>query len=377
MTTTNNRDINNLLLSGQDPGAMIDFGRKQAGSVSESVPSGSSYSKFNEALMQMMKQYQTLGTGSILGAELNARDLQANRISAQATPGMSPSLQNQVRTAQAEALDPTIQGAQQSRQTFTEQIKSLGDTLSQVKGIGQWMQETERNTQLDAQNLIFKLPDVVKNLDDKAKRDLEKKAGLQSGIIDLIPATEKETWEQITLQDGSLAQKSSKTGEIKVLISSKDISSGSEEQFGTGNPLFEAFTLAGDLERNPKTYEITGAIQGRFKGLIGGESGALKAQFDQLVDKLALAARGQIKGQGAVSDYEANMLKSAQTSLQRTSDDASVKKELRKVKGILGLQGGQTIPAILTKDGESSPPINLTREGFNEAVKDGFTVEFQ
>lgn len=210
------RDISQLKLSAQDPGAWASLSRKTAQDVAGSVPS-SAYEKFGLNLMNMLKRYQSLGTGKFQEAELQGREKQAGQILAESTPGMAPGLQSQIRSAQASAIEPAIRGAQEMKQTFTEQIAGLGDVLKQASAIGQWMQTQEQEKQESARDLVFKLPSAVKALGEKEKRELEKSAGLQSGLIDLLPEEKKEEWMQITLSDGSLAQQNTKTGQIQVL----------------------------------------------------------------------------------------------------------------------------------------------------------------
>ena len=212
---TTSRNLNNLLMGAQDPGTLLGAGRTQAANIAEAVPS-SAYEKFGLALMQMLKQYQGLGTGKFVEAGLTGKEEAARRTMIEAEPGMPPSLQEQVRSADVAAMQPTITGAEEMRKTFLEQIQGLGSVLEQSQAIGKWMQESARQKQQDALNLVLKIPSAVKALDDKTKRDIEKSAGLQSGLIDLIP--EEEKWVQTTLSDGSLAQKNTKTGEIKILV---------------------------------------------------------------------------------------------------------------------------------------------------------------
>jgi len=67
----------------------------------------------------------------------------------------------------------------------------------------------------------------------------------------------------------------------------------------------------------------------------GTTSYTLQQKINQIKDKLALAARGQLKGQGAVSDYESKMLQNAATALNTGMNEADFKTELNKIKGIL------------------------------------------
>lgn len=155
-----------------------------------------------------------------------------------------------------------------------------------------------------------------------------------------------------------------------------DSTAASTTNFEVGSPLFSAYTIANELLANEDLSSITGPIQGRLGGILGGEKGALKEKLNQFINTVALAARGALKGQGTITDQEQEMLKSAQTNLARTSDDKSVKAEIKKVKGIIGLQNGIPQSVTLYRNGIELGTVNTDRDGFNNAVKDGLTVVF-
>ncbi len=124
------RTIGSMVGEG-DPGASALLSRRSAVSAGELVPT-TSYDKFNSALMQMLLKYQQMGTGQMQLGEEQLIQQQAGRIAAPATPGMPPLLQSQIRSAETEALQPSISGAKQLRQTFTEQLNSYGSLLDRL-----------------------------------------------------------------------------------------------------------------------------------------------------------------------------------------------------------------------------------------------------
>lgn len=176
---------------------------------------GSAYSKFGTQLMQLLQQQQQLGTKGFAEQGFNAQEEQVKRI--QSTPenliGAAPNIQAGARNDAASALNPTIQGAQNSQRTFSEQIAGLGNAISQAKGIGEWMQGVEQQQQQDARDLIFNLPSTVKQLPDDQKRELEKRAGLQKGLIDLLPDTAKDLKTEVVEAGGRKLLINSSTGE--------------------------------------------------------------------------------------------------------------------------------------------------------------------
>ena len=76
---------------------------------------------------------------------------------------------------------------------------------------------------------------------------------------------------------------------------------------------------------------VTGLL--RIRGSIRGtEAFDTKAKLEQLRNKLALAARGQLKGQGTVSDFEAEMLMNAVAQLDRGQSPEAITTELKRIR---------------------------------------------
>ena len=117
-----------------ETGATLGTTSRLAQNVSESTPT----QQFSLALMDLLREFQGVGTRPFAEQEFGARELQARRLG-ERTPqeliGAAPSVQTEVRGAAVGAVQPTITGAQEAGRTFTEQIKGFGDALSQAKNI--------------------------------------------------------------------------------------------------------------------------------------------------------------------------------------------------------------------------------------------------
>lgn len=82
------------------------------------------------------------------------------------------------------------------------------------------------------------------------------------------------------------------------------------------------------------TKNITGLF--RFGNILDPTGTATtKAKVDQLKSLLALAARGQLKGQGTITDTETKMLQDAQAALNYSMSDDDFKAELNKIRGTI------------------------------------------
>lgn len=114
------------------------------------------------------------------------------------------------------------------------------------------------------------------------------------------------------------------------------------------------------------------------RNIPGTDAYAVAAQVDNVMQQLALAARGQLKGQGQVSDFEGKMLRDAQTALKLNMSPAQAKKELTKVKGAIATSMGLSVP-IAIKDSRSG----VTKYGMgtqsiiNDAIAQGYSVEYR
>lgn len=62
-----------------------------------------------------------------------------------------------------------------------------------------------------------------------------------------------------------------------------------------------------------------------------GSSHAFESKTQRLRDLLALEARGKLKGQGAVSDFEGKMLANSQTALSQDTDEGTFRAELDRI----------------------------------------------
>lgn len=92
------------------------------------------------------------------------------------------------------------------------------------------------------------------------------------------------------------------------------------------------------------TNTITGAVRSGNVPMVSSWSGSAQTQadYDGLRNLLALAERGQLKGSGAVSDFEAKMLeKAAMAGLNQNLSDTEFRRRLEVLKNDL-MMGGAT-----------------------------------
>jgi len=112
---------------------------------------------FNVAIQGLLKQYQGLGTKPFVQQSLNAQQAQNQRVQ-QTDPGLigaAPGLQNSVRSAAAGAVEPTIQAADSSAQTFREQLNSFGDVIQQARQFSQDYEAKQAASKQEARQTLL------------------------------------------------------------------------------------------------------------------------------------------------------------------------------------------------------------------------------
>ena len=356
----------NLLFASGDQGAAASVNQDLAQNAAQS-PS----KLFSAALLDLLKRYQTLGTRRFQETQFSGQEEQSRRIfdTPSSLIGANPSLQSSVRSAASSAVQPTITGAQQGQQTFTEQIRSLGDSLTQAQEIGKFLVESEEKEAQNARDLIFKVPGAVKKLGEQERRKLEQKAGLQKGLIDLLPEEEPKL-TQVDLGDrvAFVDAQGNEVKSIKKGLKPEDVTTTSEDKV---QEAADSISLINELI--PKTREISGVFR---TGRVTGSYDKLK----QLTSKLALGARKLIKGSGTVSDYEAKVLSDSTNSLGGARlSEKFIEQELKKIRGVLRSNAGENvdIKIIDPQTGQLIDEGPLNREDIADASIQGYIIEYK
>lgn len=194
------RDITGVLAGAGDP-----FFVQRAGTQIAQDTAHSPVQRFNMALLEMLKEYQQLGTKKFQEAAFTGASQQAGRVLAESPyKGFSPGGQAQIRGAEAGALTPQITGAGSLGQTFGEQLRGFGDMVQSIQGFIRDYQTYEQQKKSDAMNFIQSIfsqrgSAAFTGLDPKIVAELEKTSGMPKGFIDLFSRTVKQG-EQEELQ---------------------------------------------------------------------------------------------------------------------------------------------------------------------------------
>lgn len=378
-----------------------------------------SYGIFNNALMEMLKKYQSLGTKPMQQQALDLSTQQAERGMAEATPGMSPTQQNLIRSSSMQALNPSIQGAEDTSRTFSEQLGGFSSVLDQVKSFGESMQKIEQQKKSEAIGLVDKILREGTSSDLEAllrsNPELLKMAGYKADLFSSLIDSRKKSESAMQQQEQMKTQQEKQLYDLSVALKKKELNKpyyapktstppsqkivtingksyiqnpdGSYSEpniLGGGNVTPEkvetaqkALALAEKLGAEAPGF--AGAVG--FKGLIGSVTGAIPGtpeadfttDYNSLKSLLTLENMGLMKG--VLSDSDIKILQQAATALDTKMSEAKFISTLNEVKNTLrnAVSGSGQVKeetVIVSKDGQD---YTLPKSELQDALNQGYT----
>ena len=345
--STGTRNLN--ISSGESAASLMRSGA-DASAVAQASPSV----LFGQKLTELLKSYQTMGTAPFVNQQLNAQDAQAGRVMAE-TPqdliGAAPSVQAGVRNAYAGALDPTIRGAQQGQQTFSEQIRSFGSAIDVARGFMQDLQTQERQKQTDAQKLIQESLTLLggsafEGADPKEVQQLEKLAGYNTGYISGMSKALKERELELKKSDEGVKSYQDLGNKIvgldakgNVVVTLPKEITGQDTPGGDYQERLQSMTVqsADDLLRRVSSETVGYGAMASFLPEspardFANDLNTLKSSigFSELVAMREASKTGGALG--AISDREIVLLTSVLGGLDQYQSPESMKSNLKKIK---------------------------------------------
>jgi hypothetical protein len=290
------------------------------------------------------------GTSSYLSSE-------ANKIAKEAAIRSLP-LQSLALASQARIQ--ALQGNLQAQNTLLTQAKERVDKLFSIQ-VQDLENQTNYNKELGSK--------IWSYMDSSEKKQWETKQKQEDRDFQL------KRDELARQHDVSMAQLEASLKPV--------VTSGTGGVDANGNPIVNPAQLG--VINDINTIIDDPALTSTFgwgnilkRNVPGSAEYNLKQLTSNLTDKLALAARGQLKGQGTVSDFEGKMLKNAQTALKFNMDPAQAMQQLLNVRGAIATSSGLTA-TVEVKDlatGESQI-MTANQAGIQQAIKDGLLVTYK
>lgn len=154
------------------------------------------------------------------------------------------------------------------------------------------------------------------------------------------------------------------------------IDSGTTSQADTAN--LQIVNDATGILTSP-AFNSTFGLKNTIQRLIPSTDAYYLAQkVNNFTSQLSLAARGELKGQGQISDFEGKMLKEAQTALTLNLSPQQASKEIAKARGAIRTSSGLTTRVkVIDPETGASQYVEAGQDGINQAIEDGLIVEYQ
>lgn len=211
-----------------------------------------------------------------------------------------------------------------------------GSLTSEISGLENTFNAQTASAEISRLGDIFKLRQSVQDVKDESdslvnSEEVKLRATIRS-INSQVGLNNIEK-ENLIQQAYQIAQ--DKVDEIDSYIAQLEYQNAGTSTAGSENKNKVATMIQNLL--NADTNPITG-----FNRIVlpGTKGATTKADWEGLKNLLALAKRGELKGSGAVSDFEAKMLeKAAMAGLDPTMDDATFRSRLQLLMNDLSAEG--------------------------------------
>ena len=176
--------------------------------------------------------------------------------------------------------------------------------------------------------------------------------------------------EIVKKDDGSQILIDSNTGKIIASYGAGTDTTKSNAQLSLVNDI-------NNVLADPSIDSVFGVSNYLSRTIPGTPAYTAASNVNNIIQQAALAARGQLKGQGTVSDFEGKMLKGAQTALKLNMNAEDAKKSLAKLRGaVVTSSGGSASVKITDKNGVSKLGI-ADQKMITDAIGSGYRVEYQ
>lgn len=284
-----------------------------------------------------------------------------------------PWIPNDVRIAQLRALDEKYASREDNLLNNIKLRETLYESGRQdAQYITSGKIEQAQKTQALTQDIVMKAIDIA-----------EKQAeAYQSLINKTTPDITEYNLAKSEGYKGSFTQYQKEQANLKAVVAKAGASTTTimpTSQNIDTKETSEALGIVNSIKNildNPNFDTAFGAT-GIIKTQIPGTAEyTLSAQIQQIKDKLSLAARGQLKGQGQISNFEGLMLQNAQTALRTGMKPADARQEFINIAGAINTStGGKAKVQLKDKNGTVYTVMSDSR-GISQAIADGLSVKY-
>lgn len=278
---------------------------------------------------------------------------------------------------------------------FADKVQAVNDNpwLSEALRSKKIVQEQDKY-ETKKQGLVEQLrlrQDVIGKAIDLYQSEKEYKKDLLFKALDLRQKQLSGADQPTSIQEyqfavnqgykGSFLDYQRETANLKV--TGGDVGAKSTEETISKN--LGNYNLVNEVLNDPELASVSGAS--RFlpqNQAFFSKTATVRAKVKQLSAILSLENRQQLKGSGAISDFESRVLQAAASSLSIDSQGATAQSDeafrsaLAKVKGVFANAAGlpSQVKIIDPRTGKSKYG-SATRSDINSAISQGYVVEYQ
>ena len=331
---------------------------------SSQTPQAPNYADtFNNVMLEILKKAQGVDNVELLKRK---RALERASLDAASAPTpeelrtLSPNQQSAIRSGNVKALSSEIDENAYLLAKAESQIDNFYKSFEAVSKLGAEFAEK------------MPLPEKVKESFVTAlqQRPISDWNSMLAGLSD------KNKSEVLSLVDYSnITEESAVTKPLSVGDQLK-LEEKQTKQDIVKSEILDTYSLINEILNNPKRSLVTGLSRFSPTAYLPG-AGLIKNQIIQLQQILSLDNRQKLKGSGSVSDFEAKMLAQAATALGTNLSDDDFDKELKKIRGAFANASGIAADVSITDPNTGRTKTGtLDRRGINEAISQGFIIEY-
>jgi hypothetical protein len=209
-----------------------------------------------------------------------------------------------------------------------------GSLTSELSGLENTFNAETASADVKRLDQIFKLRQNVTDVENEANSLVaQEELNLKSTIRSIQSQVGLNNIEKQNLIQQAYQASQDKVDEIDSYLAQLQYQQTGTSSTSGSNEAKDTVNLIDEVLGSGNLKGVTGiSIANKIPGTASYD---LQRKIDQIKDKLALAARGQLKGQGQVSDMETRMLQNAVTALDSGMSEQAFIAELNKVKSIL------------------------------------------
>lgn len=261
--------------------------------------------------------------------------------------------------------------------------EARADTAEKRASLGFNSSEKRANEEADRQRLGFRTPEQTAVIDlagkfpDSGITESDNLATAQEKVRNSPAYRQDIRAGEASIEASYASAASSRASAAKSL---SEMSSASSTARGEVSAVLDSVSVIDQIlsPDNADALENVFGAGHQVTGLTPGKTQLVNNQVDQIKAVLSLDNRQKLKGQGAISDFEAKILAQAATALDKNLSKKDAEKELKRIRGVFQTAAGleATVKVVNPKTKEQISVL-ASRDEIDALIAEGNMVEYQ